>query len=182
MENSIKIKARTTYTRSSLMNIQYYHMFWVGFRGKLVTCCVALILIIGIFSVVSPYFDSSISTSGGWYLLLFGVLMIIMPLIVTYSAFSKKGNVLYAAVTDNTFYEDHFTVEIKKEFIDMMNDVKFAGITRVYEAKNCFYIYISKTQVFIVTKEGFTVGTPEELSALLCNFIPAKKFHKYNKK
>lgn len=182
MDESVKIRAKTTYTRSSFLKMQYNHMLWVGVRGKFTMVCVGFALIVGIISMVKSYLDNNLSNDFiSVYPIMFAAIFLLMPLIVTYSAFTKKSNVLYKTESDYSFFEDHFVVEIEKEIISMTNNVKLAGLTRVYEAKDCFYLYISKTQVFIVTKEGFTLGTPGELSVMLRGIVPAKNYHKYGK-
>ena len=49
------------------------------------------------------------------------------------------------------------------------------SIYKVYESRYCFYIYISKFQAYILDKDDFTEGTPEDLRELLRDTTDEKK-------
>lgn len=53
----------------------------------------------------------------------------------------------------------------------------YRKLTKVFETKDTFYLYINKTHSFIVQKSGFLVGTPDDFSG----FIKQKVGFKYTK-
>ena len=74
-------------------------------------------------------------------------------------------------VNNYEFYKNYFKVENT----DGNAQIFYLKLYRVVETNAYFYIYISREYAFIVSKLGFTKGTPEEFS----KFIKQKVFTKY---
>ena len=74
-------------------------------------------------------------------------------------------------VNNYDFYKNYFNVKN----IDGKAQILYFKLYRVVETKDCFYIYISRQYAYIVSKNGFTKGTPEEFS----KFIKKKVYTKY---
>jgi hypothetical protein len=75
------------------------------------------------------------------------------------------------------FYSDHFvnTTVSSHENSEVIHH--YAGCTRAYETKKYFYIFITKTSGFTIRKSAITMGSVDDLRALLKTAFP-KKFHK----
>ncbi len=56
-------------------------------------------------------------------------------------------------------------------------DYKYFMFRKVYETADFFYLYVTKENAFLVSKKGFSLGTPEEFS----KFIKNKCGFKYNR-
>ena len=74
-------------------------------------------------------------------------------------------------VNNYEFYKNYFKVQNSEGKAQII----YFKLYRVVETKAYFYIYISREYAFIVSKLGFTKGTPEEFS----KFIKKKMFTKY---
>ena len=74
-------------------------------------------------------------------------------------------------VNNYEFYKNFFKVQNS----DGNAQIVYLNLYRVVETKTYFYMYISREYAFIVSKLGFTKGTPEEFS----KFIKKKVFTKY---
>lgn len=68
-----------------------------------------------------------------------------------------------------SFYKFNFTIE-KKSFY-------YFNLYKVFETKDCFYLYINEEHAAIVNKNSFEIGTAEEFS----EFIKKKCLFKYRK-
>lgn len=83
------------------------------------------------------------------------------------------------AVPHETYllYSDHFvnTTVSSHENSEVIHH--YAGCTHAYETKKYFYIFITKNSGFIIRKSAITMGSVDDLRALLKTAFP-KKFHK----
>ena len=72
---------------------------------------------------------------------------------------------------------DHETIEIEthKPEVDAHASYRYTGILKGYERKDAFYLFVDKRRAFLVSKNGFTEGSAEELRMLLINKL-GKKF------
>ena len=85
---------------------------------------------------------------------------------------TRKGKKVSGEFVNNyEFFKNYFKINNQ----DGEAQVLYFKLYRVIEAKDFFYIYISRQYAFIVSKQGFTKGTSEEFS----NFMKKKMFTKY---
>lgn len=68
-----------------------------------------------------------------------------------------------------SFYDLYFLVDKKP--------IYYFKLYKVFETKDCFYLYINQDYAMMVSKNGFKIGTAEEFS----KFIQKKCFFKYRK-
>ena len=65
------------------------------------------------------------------------------------------------------FYEKYFKIRNKQ-----LNDkVKYKQLYKIHETEEYFYLYIDHTHSYILSKDGFTLGEPENFQ----KFIKSKK-------
>lgn len=103
-------------------------------------------------------------------LIIFLAYRIIQPnLVIRKELNSKKIRQEYKNIY--YFYEHSFIVKNKEK----KSKIYYIKIHRILENDTHFYIYLTKTKAFVVSKSGFIKGTSEEFS----KFIKKKTFFKY---
>lgn len=48
-----------------------------------------------------------------------------------------------------------------------MSNIRYSDIYKIYESKDCFYLFRNKVQVFIISKKGFTKGNVTDFSKFI---------------
>ena len=181
MTDSAAFEAKTKYTKKSFIKFQRFNLFRGGASGKIIVICVAIFFIFGILSVIESFLiDSGTSIFSGWLFILFGIFYLFMPQYATWITF-RKNRALFDSGINYDFFDDHFTVTTISDLVNGVNNIRYEGLYKVCETKDCFYFYITRVQSFILSKDSFTIGTPEGLSALLKEKSPPKKFIRYVK-
>ncbi|MCI9016536.1 MAG: YcxB family protein [Clostridia bacterium] len=71
------------------------------------------------------------------------------------------------------FYKDYFYVTNRNTDFNY----NYHKLYRVFETKDCFYLYIDKDYAFLLSKKTFLIGLPDDFS----NFIRKKMLFKYRK-
>jgi hypothetical protein len=172
------IECKTKFTKESFRKMQYYASFGESTGKKILAGCLIVMLIVGLLimalSVADGYFSG----------IRYGVLVIacalfglMMPRITTYSVFKSNPAVLEVGIA-YSFFDDHFVAITAGDLINSTDDMKYGILFKVTETKDYFYLYLLQMPSFYISKDGFTSGTPEELSALFAKVLPPKKFVK----
>ena len=177
-ENMMPIECKTKFTKESFRDMHYYALFKDGTRGKVMMACSIIILITGllIIGISVAYGDlSSIPYAVGLLLIISFYLM--LPRILANSAFKKTPAYFDVGIT-YSFFDDHFTMVTTSDLINSTDEMKYGILFKVAETKDYFFLWVLQTPSLIVNKNGFTSGTPEELSALFAKVLPPKKFVK----
>ncbi|PWW05233.1 YcxB-like protein [Paenibacillus cellulosilyticus] len=82
--------------------------------------------------------------------------------------FASMKNVLYK------FERNKITCETTSPKLKTTLETDWDNIYQAYESDDSFYIYISNMQAFIIPKEDFVTGTPEQFSQLLQELAGSK--------
>ena len=137
----------------------------------------ALVLIVGIIGAV--FGEDAEDLSMGIYLIclslcaypFFCLLYVILRKLV------KPNSSLMSAETEQQFqfFEDRFMCNQVKgnEFNDFMQ-AKYSVLFRVIETKEQYFLYLSRTQCFVINKVDLTSGTIDELNRILTNALTVK--------
>ena len=183
MENSARFEAKTKYTKESVIRFQYFNTYRGGATGKIMLVYVALLIVLGTVSIISTiivyekYYFTAIMFPGV-YLIFFSIFFLFIPHWNTYIIY-RKSRAHFDAGIDFCFFDDHFVVTTVGSVMKGTNEVKYDGLLKVCETKCCFYLYITRIESLILSKDSFTQGTPEEFSAMLTEILPRKKFIRY---
>ena len=103
-------------------------------------------------------------------LLLFGIMVLLWAHMVPF-ILSKQNIREVSAISqselDIVFDENRISIFSAGESPDIANTLRYEAIYRAYEAKNDFYIFITRKHAFIVPKKDVVAGSPDELRTLL---------------
>ena len=95
--------------------------------------------------------------------------------------FIKPNLAMMSAETEQQFqfFDDRFMCSQIKgdEFNDFMQ-AKYSVLFRVIETKEQYFLYISRTQCYVINKADITAGSVEELNKILTNNL-GEKFKKF---
>ena len=168
----MEISVTTCYDYKQLLRFQYYHMLQRKAMWIFIAICDLLLLWLFAAAYLAYGFRTEV--------LLNLILLLLVWFGVPFSAWAvpritmKKADTL-GAVCNYTFEAEGF--RLKSESPQFLEDsfVKYVSIYKVYESRYCFYIYISKFQAYILDKDDFTEGTPEDLRELLRDTTDEKK-------
>ena len=95
--------------------------------------------------------------------------------------FIKPNLAMMSAETEQQFqfFDDRFMCSQIKgdEFNDFMQ-AKYSMLFRAIETKEQYFLYISRTQCYVINKADITAGSVEELNKILTNNL-GEKFKKF---
>ena len=69
-----------------------------------------------------------------------------------------------------SFYEKYMTIRNN----DTEEKFNYYNLYKVFQTENYFYLYVNKNYSFVLAKDNFTIGTPEDFS----RFIKRKTWYK----
>lgn len=165
----ILFKNTTTLNTDEYVELINFHGKKNNLKYYLYTATMGLILIIGIAYQI--YFKNYVSLT---LLALIFIGFLAYRLIEPYKKTEKEMNgekIQGNLVNTYIFYDKNFVVKNKYG----KDTLKYRKLFKVYENDNVFYIYISKEDVFIVEKDKFDIGNPEDFK----KFISKKVGHKF---
>ena len=172
------IECKTKFTKESFRDMQYYALFKDGTRGKVMMACLIILLIIAIFMIgLSVAYGYLSGVPYAVVFLLLNLFYLMIPRILANSAFKKTPAYFDVGIT-YSFFDDHFTMVTTSDLINSTDEMKYRILFKVAETKDYFFLWVLQTPSLIINKNGFTSGTPEELSALFAKVLPPKKFVK----
>jgi len=182
MTDSAIFEAKTKYTKEFYIKFQRFNMFRGGVSGKVMIVSLAVLFIAGVLCIAAGIYtnDYGAAIFPGVFFILLGIFYLFLPQYTTYIMF-RKNRGLFDSGVNYSFFDDHFTVTTISDLLNGVNNVKYEGLYKACETKDNFYFYITRVQSFLLNKDGFTLGRPEDLSALLERALPPKKFIKYVK-
>lgn len=156
MDNIIA-KAETT------TSPKLYLDFFKKYYKEKTRVLVIITTVIGIICVLAGAY--AYAAQEGIYIC--AVLIAAGVMLAVYPRFSYRRP--YNSVKDNVittkfeFYDDKL-VEINDA---TREEYMYSELMKVWETPEYFYIYHTKESASVVDKQGFTLGTPEELSSIL---------------
>jgi len=167
-EINYDVTVTTTMTFDAVIKFNYFHLF----KG---TNRVMIIVLPSIFLLLTLINYMSNGVADAIVPFVIAIAMIPAMLLVT-RIFAKrnfKSNKFIASVTD-IFYgiNEEGITQITKGSKGIF---KWSQIYRVYETKDCFYVYISKMQAFVISKADFKEGKLEEAKGIMNNKLTKKQ-------
>jgi len=75
----------------------------------------------------------------------------------------KSEKVSEKSVNTYTFYKKNFQIKNKNGSFNY----KYFMVNRVFETSEYFYLYVSKENAFLVSKNTFSLGTPKDFSSFM---------------
>lgn len=91
--------------------------------------------------------------------------------------FVKNKSPLISSQTEQSFqfFEDRFVAsQIKGEEFNDFLQAKYSIFTSVIETKECYLLYFSKMQCYVIKKADLTLGSLEEFNQILTNNLGTK--------
>lgn len=145
---------------------------------KMIWFFVAISLILIICGSVSYFAQGN---NFGIFWMVFGVLFFPLVYLLT-MIMQKKLNQSMSILSNETV--ETYTFEDDYVYIEQIKGEDFVGTTKAkynyfykaLETKDCYYLYISKSQCHVFDKKSFTQGTPHDLSILLLDKLGPDKF------
>jgi Mn2+/Fe2+ NRAMP family transporter len=101
-------------------------------------------------------------------MLLLGVMLVLIVMLVPRRYFMSVERLIQMP-NFYIFDDEQFTVSSQPLPNECATSTPYAKIYRIYETKNYFYIYLSRSQAFILGKYDFTQGSAAELSQWLAD-------------
>lgn len=135
---------------------------------------IVLPVLIVVFSLFLFFTGMSPVVSGGLILLAVGYVVFTLVMKPNSIFRQKAGAALQTEVY--IFTENGFTRSVRSEEGGMPDNLsaQYDILVKAVETKQDFYLFTSQTQAYLVDKEYFTKGTPEELRATLQKKLGAK--------
>ena len=177
------IQVNMKYTKQNYRRFMWFDFFKRGTRKICNITFIAIIFSIGVLSLIGAINRENYTPS------VFSIIMMLICLLYPLLVFGiielfvlraqKVTPSLFELDMAFTFHDDHFVSTSTGELSTGTAEVKYTALYRVFETKDCFYLYQQMSSSFIIEKSNFTSGTPEELSEILSKALPKKKFVKY---
>ncbi len=162
------------YSKNPKRDYYAYMGFHVLLRkGLLLLVIVAALALWGVIDLVRNEFF------GLFYLVLAAGIMLL--LLLRYFIISRKSYRDYIAAAGEmkmvvlTFEQSGFTCEIRYANKKSVATIHYEQIARVYDTRSHFYLHISATQVFSVSKRQIEGGRAKELSRLLRRKVTSQR-------
>jgi len=160
-----------------------FHIFIAGMKHLLMFS--GMFLGLGLIFAVLAIFKSGTFSSGAVICFIFVFLLPILNWMKQKIRIKKtvKLNPNFADTQNSyIFNETDFNLKINVNKKEEKHTIKYAELYRVYETKTNFYLYLDKYRALIITKEGISEGTCEELSAIFQKALGEKFRLRNNKK
>ena len=171
----MEIKGTTKYTPEIFRKFQRFHLT----KNKALLVCVIIYEIGLLLSIVrvclTGNFEENLSG------LIFAVIMVLLiPFVYIATPWLASRNSKNFAGIENSFIfkEEGLTAYSKGSTIDSKAEMKYELFYRVYETSDCFYIYQTKRQAFILLKQDIEENKVDDLRELLTNKLPKNKYKK----
>ena len=164
----MEIKAKATCDLESVKALVHLWMFkksdpkkrmimWTVLYAILMSVIIVEMILLGVSKVMLLLLGVGIFVcllEGYWYF--------ILPRI-RYNAMAQLKN----AVNEYTFYDDMMRVTTKGDECSGESEIKYTGISRVYETSKYFFMYQTKNQALVVDKRTFEGTSANEVSERL---------------
>lgn len=151
----------TTYTPKIYKEFVAFHNKKYNFNYHLYTLCILFLIV---FCMVLQFLYGHITLG-----ILFIFVMISFLLYRVFHPYlfvkkeAKSDKVQKQLKNTYSFYDNHMEIKNNKNIVKL----KYYKLYKIFETENCFYLYINKNYSYVLTKDGFTKGNPEEFYKFL---------------
>lgn len=156
------IEVRTNYDTSTYLKFNRYHLFRKN--TWLVLLPAVIFLLLGLLQITE-------GDAGGIIFIIAGIIfpLIVLLILPVSSRMHLKSDKIFSSMKNVYFRFNDETVynEVKSPDLTNTTEFKWNKVYRIYESEDCFYIYISSRQVYIVPKVDIINGTAEDLRNLI---------------
>lgn len=164
-------KNTTDYTKKEYTEFEKFHINKVHKKSKIIFIILCAIIIIDAILLITIK-----SYTYGICFLIIGIVFLLLKLFLPYLHVKNifKSDKITPNIKNNyEFYEDNMKI-----YNDISSsDIKYEKLYKVYESKDSFYLYTSKFQAFLVSKNCFSIGNSDDFS----KFIENKLSENYKK-
>lgn len=167
------IKVHTDYSLEEMRALQRFN----SRRGRLVVGIIALLwvaLYFGLYLLFGQYPTDFL----GFIVML--ALLVLVYLFMSGIFYSKKQYAAVSRMFQKGFYfrfhnEDYLARNNTSDFTGQ-RPLRYEKLFKVYELKDMFYLFTAKKDAYMISKSGFSSGSPEELRELLKKALPSGKY------
>lgn len=170
----MEIKATTTYSFELLRNFNKFHLFY---RLKwfipffVILEIILLIILISSLCFSNIYENSFTIVVNIINILIFPIIFLIIPNIR-----SRLSKNLFGTEHNFIFNEEGVTIILSSPDSNGKSEIKYDCFEKVYETKDCFYIYLTKLAAYPLPKKDVKENKCEDLIKLLRSKLPTKKY------
>lgn len=162
----ILFKNRTKYTKSTYQEFLNFHQEKYGPKYQFYTAII-LILIFFCFAMQVKYHKYTLAILFACSLTAFFLWRFFHPLKQIKKEMESE-KITKEKEFSFRFFEKHFEISDKQKIEKM----KYYKLLRVFETKTFFYLYIDKNHAFLLSKNSFVIGSPEEFSKFIKKKCP----------
>ena len=151
----------TIYTEDLYSNFLIFHSKKYNFRYNLYTCFISFLLT---FCMVLQFSDGQIDMGFIFALVLF--IFVFWRVFRPYFIVKKEVNsnkIQEKLKNIYSFYDNYLEVKNSTGVIK----IKYSKLYRCFQDNSCFYLYISKDDAFVVSKNGFSLGDPNNFYSFI---------------
>lgn len=178
--NEYPIRAMTAYSKAEVREFQHAHakkqrvVLWV-LLGVFAAAVCLLIVMSALMRRAVP-----LSLVGGLVLAI--AVFVLLMLSLSGAFYSDKKHSESQRIFGNgqryVFQNADFEVEIEQSEYAAKGKMAYSLLHKAVETSTMFYLYLNKSQAYLVSKAGIQDAAPEELAALLQAGIPPAKYKK----
>ena len=169
------IKATTVYDFPTYKRYALFHLNKGRLYLTIITCAISILgIFVGLYTMIRYGYDGAMM-----------VCLTILSLNLIFQAYlyffsprvHYKSNRGFANMKNEfEFDESGITVHSSNPNTDGTSTFNYDVLHKIYETKDSFYLYVNRSQAFLISKDGFTEGNATELSVLLSRKLPPKKY------
>ena len=163
-------KNRTKYTKQNYRKYLEFHQKKFGFKYKIYTLFIVLIIIICIVLQIQ------------YHNYLLGISFILACIIFwLWRYFRPRYNISKELKKDILVNEKEFSFKFYEKYFEVwdrlnLEKVKYGKIYRVYETDSFFYLYLDKEHSLLLGKTGFVIGKSEDFGKFIRKVSWRSKF------
>lgn len=168
------------YTRYSYEELKRYQKTFARKSNRLLLPVLIVfgLLVLGLLIFMFVFPDSLYDMLPGLVLIAIAVLLELA--ILNSWFFTKKAYANATRLFQNgsyfSFCNNDVVISTEQQDHVGQSRVAYNIIYQVWETRTMFYIYISKRQAYLISKQGFQTGSPDELRALLQRLVPPAQY------
>lgn len=160
----MEIKGTMIYTNEIVKKIAKFSMF----KNKALPAIIIVCEIIFLFSIVLLSLANQWQEDPGFMgLLVFFVVFFPAVIWLTPVFAVRASKKLLGLENYFTFTEDGITLAQKSPTVNGQMELKYGTLDKIYETKDCFYIFLSKAQGYPLLKKDIEDGKSAELARIL---------------
>lgn len=173
----MEIHATTTYDYEVIRDFMRYTMLRNQKTNRIklhIPVLVILLLFAGILEALAPdglkYFSISYFNAAV-IVLLYLYIYFWKPKRAFKENYSQQLTVIKFAIKENTF-----SLSANGSLSNYSGEHSYNSLFKVCETPKYYYLFFKPNQAYILRKTGIIDGTPEQIRAILHNYIPKKKY------